>query len=137
MKSILNILTFIALLISSVTYGQITNKCDTIYDFVDKMPQYDKDINGLMDYLNKELVPIISNCMKRDGDLIASLHIVLTIDKNGKVIDATFPRPNLTDQCKSDLKKKLLTMTGWTAGQLKGENVCTHFYWPISCLKWE
>lgn len=137
MKSVLSILIFFALFISSTTFGQKVKKCDTTYDFVDKMPHYNNGINGLMNYLNNELIPVICSCMKRDGDLIASLHILLTIDKDGKVIDASFPTPNLTDQCKNDLKVKLLTMKGWKAGQLKGKNVCTHFDWPINCLKWD
>lgn len=101
------------------------------------MPKYDKDIKGLSDYLMKELVPIIGDCMKRDTDMIASLYIILTIDSNGKVIDATFPKDNLTSLCKDDLKKKLLTMSGWTAGQKDGRPACCKFSWPISCLKWE
>ena len=119
-----------------MTLGQTPNKCDSIYDFADQMPQYDKDIQGLIDYLSNDLIPIIGNCMNRDSTLIASMRIILTIDKNGHVIDATFPRPNLTDQCKSDLKKKLLTMTGWKPGLMNGKSVCTHFQWPISCIKW-
>ena len=109
-----------------MTLGQTTNKCDTIYDFVEQMPKYDKDPQGLMDYLSKDLIPIISDCMKRDSTLIASLRIILTIDNNGHVIDAVFPRPDLTDQCKSDLKKKLLTMTGWKPGLMNGKTVCTY-----------
>lgn len=136
MKNTTKILTFIALLNSSVILGQTINKCDTIYDFVEQMPKYERDMQGLMDYLNKDLIPIVDECMKRDSSLIASLWIILSIDKNGQVIDVSFPRPELTDQCKNDLKKKLLTMTGWQPGQQNGKNVCTHFNWPISCIKW-
>jgi hypothetical protein len=101
------------------------------------MPKYDNDLKGLSDYLMKELVPIIGDCIKRDIDIIASLYIILTIDSNGKVIDATFPKDNLTSLCKDDLKRKLLTMDGWTAGKINGRPVCSKFNWPISCLKWE
>ena len=137
MKSLNKILIFIALLIGSVTFGQTPNNCDTIYNFVEDMPKFDKDIEGLRDYLNKDLIPIIGECMSQDSSLIASLRIILTIDKNGQVIDATFPKPEMTDQCKSDLKEKLLTMTGWKPGKINEQNVCTHFRWPISCIKWE
>jgi len=130
-------LLFILVLSSSAIYGQMTQENDKIYNFVDKMPVYSKGEKGLTNYFNKELIPIISNCLKRDSDLIASLHIVLTIDKKGKVIDAIFPRPNLSDKCRSELKKKLLTMTGWKSGQLNHKVVCTHYFWPISCLKWQ
>lgn len=130
------ILIILALFIGLVSFGQI-NKCDTIYDFAEQMPQYINDSRGLMDFFNKELIPIISDCMKRDSSLIASLQIVLTIDIYGQVINATFPKPELTDLCKSNLKKKLITMKGWKPGQMSGMKVCTHFYWPISCIKWE
>lgn len=135
MKNIQIILTLVALVISSLAFGQ--TKCDTIYNAVEKIPQYDKGMEGLRNYLNEELVPIIINCMKGDSVLITSLYIVLTIDKEGSVIDAKFTRPLLTDQCKSDLNAKLLTMTGWTPGQLYGQNVCYRLIWPISCLKWD
>ena len=136
MRHIFKILTIIFLLTVSKTYGQ-TNGCDTVYSFVEVMPKYDKDIKGLFDYLMKELVPIIGNCIKRDTEIIASLYIILTIDSNGKVIDATFPKNNLSLLCKDELKTKLLTMTGWTAGLKDGKPVCCKFNWPISCLKWE
>ena len=117
-------------------YAQ-TNGCDTVYNNPDTMPQYKNDLKGLSDYMTNELVPIIANCIKRDTELTASLYIILTIDSKGYAIDATFPKQNLTTLCKEDLKKKLLTMNGWTAGQKDGQPVCSKFNWPISCLKWE
>ena len=136
MRHIFKILTFILLLTVTKSYGQ-TNGCDTIYNNPETMAQYKNDFKGLSDYLTNELVPIIADCIKRDTEIIASLHIILTIDSNGKVVDATFPKHNLTLLCKDELKKKLLTMNGWTAGQNDGRPVCSKFIWPISCLKWE
>ena len=66
MKRTLSLLSFLVLLTSSVTFGQIANQCSTVYDVVEKMPAYDKDVEGLIRYLNKELIPIVSDCMKRD-----------------------------------------------------------------------
>ena len=119
------------------SYGQTNNGCDTVYNNSETIPQYTNDFKGLSDYLTNELLPIITDCIKRDTKTIASLYIILTIDSNGKVIDATFPKHNLTSICKDDLKKKLLTMNGWTAGQKDGRPICSKFNWPISCLKWE
>jgi len=101
------------------------------------MPHFINEFKGLPDYLTNELVPVIAECINRDEELITSLYIILTIDCNGKVIDATFPKHNLTSLCKDDLKQKLLTMDGWTAGQQNGFPVCSKFSWPIGCLKWE
>jgi len=135
-ETIVKILTVVLLLTVTKSYGQ-TNDCDTVYNYSQVMPKYDKDIKGLSDYLIRELVPIIRDCIKRDTEIIASLYIILSIDSSGKVIDATFPKDNLTLRCKDDLRAKLLTMTGWTAGQQDGQDVCCKFNWPISCLKWE
>ena len=136
MRHFFKILTIIFLLTVTKSYGQ-NNGCDTVYSYVEVMPKYDNDIKGLSDYLMKELVPIIGDCIKRDTEIISSLYIILTIDSNGIVIDATFPKHNLTLLCKDDLKAKLLTMKGWTAGQKDGQPLCCKFNWPISCLNWE
>ena len=114
-----------------------TTNCDTIYDLPETMPQYENDVKGLTDYLNKKLIPILSDCMKQDGELIASLYIVLTIDAKGNIIDADFPRLHATNNCKEELKQEIITMTGWTPGKINGQAVCSRFSWPISCLKWE
>ncbi|MDO8365576.1 MAG: hypothetical protein Q7T20_02180 [Saprospiraceae bacterium] len=137
MKHLLKILIYTLLMPVSVSYGQATSYCDTIYNTFETIPQYDKDFKGLTSYLINELAPIIGDCMERDSTIIASLFIILTIDSQGKVVDAAFSRPNLTAICKTDLKKKLLTMNGWTAGQVNGQPVCRIFNWPIRCLKWE
>ena len=136
MRHIFEILAVLLLLTVTKSYGQ-TNDCDTIYNNSETIPQYENDFKGLSDYLIKELVPIIANCMERDTDIIVSLYIILTIDSDGRVIDATFPKHNLSSLCKADLKKKLLTMDGWTAGQKDGRPVCSKFNWPIGCLKWK
>ena len=136
MKQAIYILAFF-LLTDAIVFGQTTNKCDTIYDFVETMPQYDKGDSGVMKYIMKELSPLIGDCMKRDNSVIASLQIILTIDKTGNVIDATFPKPNATEQCKADMKRKLMTMTGWIPGLKNGQPVCCHLSIPIGCLKWQ
>lgn len=135
MRQLVNILIVLFQLTVTTSFGQ-TNGCDTVYSYVEEMPKYDKDMKGLTGYLMQELVPIIGDCIQRDIELISSLSIILTIDSNGKVIDATFPKGNLTLLCEDDLKAKLLTMTGWTAGQKDGQPVCCTFYLPINCLRW-
>jgi hypothetical protein len=138
MKHIRNlILVFSFLMISVESFGQIDNKCDAIYSFVDFMSEYANGIHGLMDYLNKDLILILSDCIQRDSILIASMYLTLTIDNEGKVIDVDFIQINATDQCKSDLKKKILTMPSWTPGKLNGKAVCCKFSWPISCIMWQ
>jgi hypothetical protein len=136
LRHIFKILTVFLLLTVTKSNGQ-TNGCDTVYNNPETMPLYKNDVKGLSDYLTNELFPIIADCIKRDTDIIASLYIILTIDSTGKVIDASFPKRNLTSYCKDDLKKKLLTMNGWTAGRKDERTVCSRFNWQISCIKWE
>jgi hypothetical protein len=135
MKTLLTILFFLTILTS---WGQTTHSCETIYDFPQTLPQYTNNTTkGLMAYLSKKLVPILSGCIKQDREVVTSMHIKLTIDKAGKVIAVDFPRLQASEYCKEKLRNEILTMTGWTAGQMDGKNVCSKFYWPISCLKWE
>lgn len=113
------------------------NGCDTVYDLVETLPQYPGEIDGLMNYLNDELVPVISNCIERDSILTSSLRIILSVNTEGSVFAVDLTRVNATDECKRELREKILTMRGWTAGQKDGKPVCSQFHWPISCLKWE
>lgn len=135
MKHIINIGILIWLCSSSKSFVQ-ANTCDSIYSISDVPPKYYKNEQGLMHYVRNELIPIIGLCVRREGDLIYSLFINLTIDCNGNVIDATFSKANLTIKCKEEVKAKLLTMTGWTAGQQGGKNVCCKYFIPISCIYW-
>jgi hypothetical protein len=130
------ITVLIVLLACSLAFGQTSNKCDTIYDYVEQMPKFGNDIPDIIKYMRKEVIPIISNCMETDSTLITNLYIILTINKNGQVTDAEFPRPALTDKCKSKLKSKLLTMTGWQPGKKDGKNVCIRISLPINCIRW-
>ena len=120
-------------LIALTSLGQ----CDSIYDNPQTPSKYTSDTKGLMDYLNKTLVPILGDCMKEDGGIIASLYMKLTIDKSGKVIEVEFIRLQASEKCKNKLREKILTMKGWSAGQMNEKNVCSKINWPISCLKWQ
>jgi hypothetical protein len=131
------ILTIFCVLTGSELFGQTNNSCDTIYDFVEKMPQYKNDVNGLADYFLKELTPILSDCYKRESILTSSMYLTLTIDQKGRVVDIDFLRIQATDNCKNELIQKIRTMSGWSPGIHNGEPVCCHFNWPVSCIKWE
>lgn len=116
---------------------QIVPVCDTVYDFLEVSPVYSKGDGALFVYIIKELSPIVGNCIKMNETVIDKLHIVLTIDRNGNVIDATFPNTIATITCQKEMKEKLIKMSGWTAGKMNGQWVCSKFKIPIGCLKWE
>ena len=134
MKSIITILFSLIVLTS---FGQTAMFCDTIYDHPEIPARYTNDIKALYVYSNKKLTPILSDCIKKEGEMITRLQIKLTIDKTGKVSAVDFPKLQASKSCQEILRSEILTMTGWIAGQSDGKNVCSNFYWPINCLKWE
>ncbi|MFK8044143.1 MAG: hypothetical protein AB8B72_01510 [Crocinitomicaceae bacterium] len=113
-----------------------SHECDSIYEFAEEMPVYQNGMNGLIKYLKSDLIPILVDCNGRDGILTSSLYLSLTIDRQGKVIDVEFQRIQATEQCKKELREKLLTMKGWTSGMQDGIAICCTFSWPISGINW-
>lgn len=122
-----------------VIYSQIlgqTKTCETVYQTVDKSPTYEKGMSALMDYSGKHLAAIISKYHERDEELTAKVIMLVTIDIDGKVVDAVLSNHKLPQDCVDEIRKQLLTMTGWTPGILNGEKVCSKFAWAIGCIKW-
>jgi hypothetical protein len=129
----------LVILLSFISYlgiGQVNNLCDTIYSVPENAAKYPNDAKGLMNYGMEKLTPILSDCIKQDGEIIASLRMILTIDKAGKVIAVKFQNLNASAECKIKLRTELLAMEGWIPAQMNGINVCSDFYFPISCLTW-
>lgn len=115
----------------------ISQECDTVYSHVDVLPKFQNNSRDLLKYVELELVPIINECILNDSEIVSSLSILLTIQQDGQVVDASFPKDEyLSIQCKVLLKAKLLMMDGWTPGQINGQSVCCFHYFPIKCLKW-
>lgn len=101
------------------------------------MPQYETGEKGITDYTTDNLIPIFNNCFTKDDDIISSLFILLTIDKQGNVISVDFPSLQVVLRCKDKLMQELLEMPGWKPGKMGEQAVCTKVALPIRCLKWE
>ena len=137
-KAITFILSSILHLCVTTAFGQAKSNCGTIYNHPEILPKNERTEKELDDYKLKELLPIIARCSQSDSsELIASLNMTLVIDNNGKIIDISIPTENISTQCKSELKKKMLTMTGWTSGKIKGKSICSRLKFSIICIKWE
>jgi hypothetical protein len=137
-KTIALIFSSILLLCSTITFGQTKSNCDTIFSHPEILPKNKRTDKELDDYKLKELVPIIARCSQSDSsEPIASLNMTLVIDKNGRIIDISIPTENISTQCKSELQNKMLTMTGWTSGKIKGKAICSRLKFSIICMKWE
>jgi len=138
MKQLTTILTLFAWLTGLSVSGQaVNNSCDSIYDFVEIMPHYDKGADGLMEYLKTDLAPVLSTCFQRDSILTASIHVTLAINEQGKVIDVDFLRIQATEKCQEELRQKMMDMSGWTPGKQWGLPVCCNYSWPIRCINWK
>lgn len=130
--------TFLSLLILTVTTSYAQSKsCDTIYKYTEVIAQFKNEQISLDKYFDKHIIPILVRSRERDNNIITKLQIVLTINSRGNVVDATFSRAKLSERCKEELKKELLTMEGWQSAIMNNQSVCSTYLWPIHCLKWQ
>jgi hypothetical protein len=134
MHRVLIVLLVVLVLVRSESMGQANGTCETVYKTVDNNPIYEGGVSALMDYFQKSLIPIINKSVNKE--MTTKLLIMLTIDSNGKVTDVILSRHMLSKDSEEQLRKKILTMSGWAAGRIKGQNVCCNYAWIIGCIKW-
>lgn len=137
MKYISVLLIIASTLSCTATKAQVTQVCDTVYKDVDINAQYKNGSKDLSDFAWKDLMPVLSKGIYRIEDAPTRLLIYLTIDMNGNVIEANFKRSTLTKSCETQLIERLIKMKGWIPGKANGKPVCSIFYFPISCIKWD
>ena len=136
MKPILSKLLLLFIFLVTTSYAQ-SKSCATIYKYTEVPAQFKSELITLDKYFDKNVIPILARDMERGNEIISSLHIILTINSQGKVIDVTFSRSKLSEICKEELKKELLAMEGWQPAIINNNPVCSYYLWPISCLKWQ
>lgn len=121
----------------TLSFSQST-ACDTIYDHPDKLASFAKGNKGLLDFVSKHLMQSLQDCKKETGHLVTKLNVKLTINHLGKVISVDFLQADIPQSCKDSMKLNfLIDMDNWTPAINKGENVCSIFILPISCIKWQ
>ncbi|WP_130736821.1 hypothetical protein [Flavobacterium sp. J27] len=113
------------------------SNCDTIYDSKEIKAHYKKGERELNKFVIKQLLPIIGQCQEKETSIISSLFMYLTIDSKGKIVDVRITRAKLSETCKAELKKELLTMKGWQPAILNNQPVCSIYLLPIHCCKRE
>ena len=136
MNKIIISLPICLLFIVGTTFGQVKNACDSIYTEVDQSPGFQTGTMGLLDYLNTDLIPIISRNMKEDKVIVDKLYAKVVINRDGNVVDVEFLKLNGSEKCKEELKQKIMAMTGWTPGKMNGKSVCSNYFWVVGCIKW-
>lgn len=132
--------SIIPVIISALTWtnarSQPIKSCDSVYENVDERAIYKDGNDDLNNFIWKELIPVLSKSIYNIEDAPTRLLFYLTIDKNGKVVDVTF-KSELPEFCKLQLKELLLKMQRWTPGKINGKPVCSKYFVPIGCLKWD
>lgn len=106
------LLIVVFLLVFLIFYGQFVG-CDMIYSSVDVLLEYDKDVKGFFDYVKKEFVLLIVDCIEGELEIIISLYIMLIIDCYGKVMDVIFLLYDVFFFCQEKMRVKFLFMIGW------------------------
>ena len=110
--------------------------CDTVYTTGDILPCYKNGTTDIVDFVFREVTPLLSPYNQKNGGLVTSLKIELTIGKNGKVVDFnTFKE--LESTLLQNLKDLFFTMDFWNPGEIDHQAVCMRIILPIKCIKWE
>jgi hypothetical protein len=133
MKKIRFIFVGILILATSISCQSFSG-CTKVYNLPEITPNYQDDKN-LMKYFKNEFITTIHSCMKRDKSMIASLHLVLTINTRGEVSSVDFRRLEASEESKQEIISKLKEMK-WNPGLIDGKPVCSRFNWSLSCIKW-
>ena len=131
MKYLLTFFMYCLLISPLRTLGQ----CDSTHLITEIPVKFAGEQIGLLTYFNNEISPIIDECNKPDNEEITRINIFLLINNFGKVTDVTFPKQDITKQCQDEIREKILTMKGWTPAYHKGQAVCSHFNYIISCIR--
>jgi hypothetical protein len=117
-----------------------TEKCDTIYSNPDSLTVFEGGNKNLMELVLNELIPIIHLKCSNEIDLPSSLKIRFTINSFGEVIDLKMIRPNpdvYSEFCLNEIYTKAKTLKGFKSASNNGIPVCSYYFLPISCIKWD
>ena len=120
---------------AAAAYGQ-TALCDTIYDHPETPAVFTPGNSVMLQFINDSIIPVIAMQSDSLPELPGKLYIVLTIDHDGNVTDAQFPRSDLPETCKTVMRNRYCSMKGWSPAQSNGKPVCSTQPAPISCLHW-
>ncbi|MEN9638664.1 MAG: hypothetical protein RLZZ262_532 [Bacteroidota bacterium] len=115
---------------SELIFGQDL-ACDSIYSFGEIMPNYPDGEQGLVNYFNLELMPILNDSLNDDVKMISKIYIKVNINSHGQVVEADIIQKDLSAGCKAALVSKLLTMQGWSPGIHKGQPACMSMTIPV------
>lgn len=126
-------LIIIYLSIQLALFGQ-NQKCDTIYqsEQLDETPEYNQ--STLLQYFNKEFIPIIIKDIKDSDNPPTSFYMTMVIDKEGRIIEIVNIKGDYSEETKQKLLIQLTKMDTWKPGKIGNQAVCCEWYYSISCI---
>jgi len=118
-----------ALLLSTALFGQnpTNNDTDTVYRFVESMPEYPGGQEALISFLSNEIrYPQDA----REKGIIGTVLINFVVEKDGSVSNAEVRLPLYPSLDKESLRA-VMAMPKWKPGTLDGKPVRAYFQIPI------
>ncbi|MBO7648287.1 MAG: energy transducer TonB [Bacteroidales bacterium] len=128
MKKIL--LFAMALLLSTALFGQApaNNDTDTVYHFVESMPEYPGGQNALFSFLSYE---ISYPQDAREKGITGTVLIKFVVEEDGSVSNAEVKMP-LYPSIDRESVRAIMAMPKWKPGTLDGKPVRCYFQIPIT-----
>jgi hypothetical protein len=125
--------TLLFLLACHYVNGQTSTPCDSIYKYPDTEAVYKGGAKDILDYVSKNIMPMINDCYKSETKPLSYLKIHLTIDQSGKVTQAYLLNTEVPGTCRKQVQNELIKMEGWTSAKNAGKTVCSIRYVPVNC----
>jgi hypothetical protein len=116
------------MIFTSQVNGQTKVFTDSVYSFVEVMPEFPGGKRALIDYISSETyLPI--NCKKENID--AKINVSFVIDTGGLVQNVTFKEKIACPEFEAVLKKIFYFMPHWKSGEQNGKKVNVKQNFPI------
>ncbi len=116
------------MIFTSHVNGQTKVFTDSVYSFVEVMPEFPGGKRALVDYISSETyLPI--NCNKENID--AKINVSFVIDTGGLVQNVVFKEKIACPEFEEVIKKIFYFMPHWKAGEQEGKKVNVKQNFPI------
>lgn len=113
--------------------------CDTIFTSgqVEEIAEFPISPNKFNQFLEKKIIPLINEEVEKTKNIIPHLNMLFTISKEGKLIKVEFPKLDSSKELQEKMAKEFINLGKWTPATIKGEKVCSEFFYKIGCIKWQ
>jgi hypothetical protein len=125
------LLLFFTIIFNNLFSQESTEKqCEREHAFlyynVDVLPKFNYKKMDLYYYIYSNL-----HCHEKYVDISGTVIASFIVNKNGKICDVWIER-RLYEECDNEIRRILLSMPNWEAGEKNGQKVNTIMFLPIS-----